>query len=227
MGLAVHPRSSSRPPTELPRRGATIPRAMAIARRFRGWFRAIGRVVHHAYIFCGLRAAWLTRERSTQTFGDFRTTRLSQQLCPHATNGRDDAQFWSAADVCGSVLTGSPIGGASREEIRNDECSSRTCVLQSAITSWTRALYVCLGRLQPSLEWSYSWRGGKGASLRPVSLGRSSVHPGACGNHGTWPIVASLGHYPHHVGRVVSRGGDGSRGAATGREATLLSCLGG
>ena len=39
----------------------------------------------------------------------------------------------------------------------------------------------------------YSWHGGKGASPRPVSLGRSSVHPGACGNHGTWPFVASLG----------------------------------
>ena len=119
-------------------------------------------------------------------------------------------------------MTGSPIGGASREEIRNDECSSRTCVLQSAITSWTRALYVCLGRLQPSLEWSYSWRGGKGASLRPVSLGRSSVHPGACGNHGTWPIVASLGHLPSPCRtsreswrRRVERRGDRSRGYIT------------
>ena len=101
-----------------------------------------------------------------------------------------------------------------------------------ATTAHRRMLDGCVDghpSMDPSMvyNWLDSWRGGKGASLRPVSLGRSSVHPGACGNHGTWPIVASLGHYPHHVGRVVSRGGDGSRGAATGREATLLSCLGG
>ena len=45
-------------------------------------------------------------------------------------------------------------------------------------------------------KWLNSWHGGKGASLRPVSLGRSSVHPGACGNHGTQPVVASLGCSP-------------------------------
>ena len=43
-----------------------------------------------------------------------------------------------------------------------------------------------------ALAWLNCWRGGKGASPRPVSLGRSSVHPGACGNHGTCPFVASL-----------------------------------
>ena len=40
-------------------------------------------------------------------------------------------------------------------------------------------------RQQLCRRWLNSWHGGKGASLRPVSLGRSSVHPGACGNHGT------------------------------------------
>ena len=70
-----------------------------------------------------------------------------------------------------------------------------------ATTAHRRMLDGCVDghpSMDPSMvyNWLDSWRGGKGASLRPVSLGRSSVHPGACGNHGTWPVVASLGCSP-------------------------------
>ena len=113
-----------------------------------------------------------------------RSTQLSSTV-----GSRQYIHVVAVADCCSSQSRGRRGCGDSRDSAAAVRCRRQPPQpIDGCVDGASTALSTVARR-----RWLNSWRGGKGASLRPVSLGRSSVHPGACGNHGTWPVVASLG----------------------------------